>query len=1053
MLENKETDYEELTGPEAIQRALQEVDLDLLEKGAREELAKKKKSTRKPSIQMLQAVDGVKKSKVSPSDLMISKIPVIPPLFRPYAITGDTFMAGHSNELYRDLLESKKGYEGLKDTFGDEGAREAEYNLYNATRALYGYGDAVNPKTKARGVSGFMSQILGGGSPKYSIPQRRLFSKTTDAVSRSVITIDPELDIDQIGIPRHIAMKQYSPHVQRKLVQMGYSNMDAIKHIKDGSKTANKVLEDLTQTMPVVYSRSPAWHKYNVIGGWATLTDGDSISTNPYVMAGLSGDFDGDLQVNTILLALPRSLVSVQTEHKLNNCANNVNFCLTGDLNGFSFPVFGEQTLETMNKTFRLPVLDTTTHVLTQVDLADFPHGDLAFETEGTCGPIYFYHALAGSKVISRDDNSGKLVWADVQYFSVHPFRTMELVNLKNGNTIYTDNDKRAIYGMDPKDPDMRMRRFTPTEAWNKNVQIPFARNLKSPLECLETKTHINITDDESCSFKDIKLDFNFGWFLGALAGDGWWDKKPYKTGFHTKHKNGDKLIHLADLKGFVVNKMASFFRNELKISDLEIRTLEQKKENDTTRYGDTVKHTFSFSGSSYLADFLTRELGGEASVNSAGSKSKKLPSFFLNTPEEFRRGLITGLIDTDGSCSVSMAKDSPQLLINLSSTSLRLLRETTLLLKSLNVQSSITFAKLTSRYNESWTLNISTVDAKNTNLLAGLATDYKLKTFVETAVYTGPGPGQKFNRFVFPNAIYELFKRHIICPKITKEERNGGLPEEELKFRKKHQNAYQTLNSALVEGSITQFSFNVIVDAYAENRSIEINNISEVCKALRSKDPQWLDNFDLEKADKVRRACRSVAQHTELEISGDLTRILARTARPLAAGCLNENLANDLLAFLTKNSIAPSLTDVPIFLDWYSTIITNTEISWTSIESVEYTDQPEDGYDLTVPGYETFMALDGTILSNTVTIHLPTTKESQEEAKDILMPSKMVLSTKKENTIVPTIKHEQILGLYTAKNKPSQNIHTFNNRAEALAAVKSGQVRLSDEIKILNEK
>ena len=250
---------------------------------------------------MLQAVDGVKKSKVSPSDLMISKIPVIPPLFRPYAITGDTFMAGHSNELYRDLLESKKGYEGLKDTFGDEGAREAEYNLYNATRALYGYGDAVNPKTKARGVSGFMSQILGGGSPKYSIPQRRLFSKTTDAVSRSVITIDPELDIDQIGIPRHIAMKQYSPHVQRKLVQMGYSNMDAIKHIKDGSKTANKVLEDLTKTMPVVYSRSPAWHKYNVIGGWATLTDGDSISTNPYVMAGLSGDFDGD----TVTIHLP----------------------------------------------------------------------------------------------------------------------------------------------------------------------------------------------------------------------------------------------------------------------------------------------------------------------------------------------------------------------------------------------------------------------------------------------------------------------------------------------------------------------------------------------------------------------------------------------------------------------------------------------------------------------------------------------------------------------------------------------------------------------------
>jgi DNA-directed RNA polymerase subunit beta' len=301
MLDNQETDYEELTGPEAIQRALQEVNIDALEQEARKELAKKKKSTRKPSIQMLQAIDGLRKSQVQPSELMISKVPVIPPLFRPYAITGDTFMAGHSNELYRDLLESKKGYEGLRDTFGDDGAREAEYNLYNATRALYGYGEAVNPKTKARGVTGFMSQILGGGSPKYSIPQRRLFSKTTDSVSRSVITIDPELDIDQVGLPRHMAMKQYAPHVQRRLVQMGYSNMDAVKHIKDNSKAANKVLDELVNTMPVVYSRSPAWHKYNVIGGWVKLTEGDSISTNPYIMAGLSGDFDGD----TVTVHLP----------------------------------------------------------------------------------------------------------------------------------------------------------------------------------------------------------------------------------------------------------------------------------------------------------------------------------------------------------------------------------------------------------------------------------------------------------------------------------------------------------------------------------------------------------------------------------------------------------------------------------------------------------------------------------------------------------------------------------------------------------------------------
>jgi DNA-directed RNA polymerase subunit beta' len=296
-----EDDFEELTGPEAIQRALQEVDLDLLEASAKAELKKKKKSTRKTSVQTLQAIDGLRKSGVKPQELMVSKIPVVPPLFRPYAITGDTFTTGHSNELYRDLMESKKGFESIKETFGDDAAKEAGYNLYNATRALYGYGEAVNPKTKARGVTGFMSQILGGGSPKFSVPQRRLFSKTTDSVSRSVITIDPEMDIDQIGLPRHMAMEQYAPHVQRELVRQGYSNVDAITQIKDNGKAANKVLEDLVKTMPVVYSRAPAWHKYNVLGGWVKLTDGDSISTNPYVMAGLGGDFDGD----TVTVHLP----------------------------------------------------------------------------------------------------------------------------------------------------------------------------------------------------------------------------------------------------------------------------------------------------------------------------------------------------------------------------------------------------------------------------------------------------------------------------------------------------------------------------------------------------------------------------------------------------------------------------------------------------------------------------------------------------------------------------------------------------------------------------
>lgn len=1050
MLENKETDYEELTGPEAIQRALQEVDLDLLEKGAREELAKKKKSTRKPSIQMLQAVDGVKKSKVSPSDLMISKIPVIPPLFRPYAITGDTFMAGHSNELYRDLLESKKGYEGLKDTFGDEGAREAEYNLYNATRALYGYGDAVNPKTKARGVSGFMSQILGGGSPKYSIPQRRLFSKTTDAVSRSVITIDPELDIDQIGIPRHIAMKQYSPHVQRKLVQMGYSNMDAIKHIKDGSKTANKVLEDLTKTMPVVYSRSPAWHKYNVIGGWAKLTDGDSISTNPYVMAGLSGDFDGDQQVNTMVLAYQRDQLTDLTVHKLNKQKINVNLLLQSFESDDTFSPAHETAVENMKelKSKRALYLNPETHLAVQSDMEDIVHGPFSHHVDGTQGPIDFYYALPGTKVLSMDEKTKRPVWADVSFYSKHYARKVELVHLSNGNTITTDNDPRAVYGIDPKDPEMKFGRWTPTDAHKLNVKVPVVRYAaKSITPFLEEINEVSIKNSQGDSVYDLALDEDFGYFLGAIVGDGWWDKKTYKKGV-----NPTRCIYLADLPGTTHTRINQFMYNSFNTGNrYTFNRFEMPKVEGDSRYGSTVKYSYTIGESVPVTEWLSDNLGGERDEDTAGSANKQLPGFYLNSPKAFREGLVLGLMDTDGSISISHSKGKPQLLISFTSTSLRLAREFNLLLTSLDIRSKVGFSKVTTAGNASWIVSVSAVDAKKSNLFARLENEVKRNNFISTPVLDIPGSISKFSQIIFPTHIAELFKNEMTCPKVRKEDRENKTPEILRKMEKQTQ--YVALCDCAEENLISEYRIGALLNEVIATRSEDTKLINNVI-ALLETDTNFVDEFTVEKCDMVRRAIRAISDPKPEDSNyKDVQKVLNILPRPLKEGELSPRLAARVISYLKETPRKQPLWENPTFLHWYTNFATTNEFTWVSIESVEYTDKEEDGYDLTVPGYETFMALDGTILSNTVTIHLPTTKESQEEAKDILMPSKMVLSTKKENTIVPTIKHEQILGLYTAKNKPSQNIHTFNNRAEALAAVKSGQVRLSDEIKILNEK
>jgi hypothetical protein len=69
----------------------------------------------------------------------LTSVPVIPPKFRPFSITGDTFLPGDSNEVYRDLLEYRRLYADTEKVLGKEGASDAYMDLYRATKAAYGY--------------------------------------------------------------------------------------------------------------------------------------------------------------------------------------------------------------------------------------------------------------------------------------------------------------------------------------------------------------------------------------------------------------------------------------------------------------------------------------------------------------------------------------------------------------------------------------------------------------------------------------------------------------------------------------------------------------------------------------------------------------------------------------------------------------------------------------------------------------------------------------------------------------------------------------------------
>jgi DNA-directed RNA polymerase beta' subunit len=175
--------------------------------------------------------------------------------------------------------------------YGNTG--EERLKMYDAISALYGFGDPVNPKTAAKGVSGFIRKIVGS-SPKFGDFQSKVISKQQDVVGRGTIVVNPDLDMDQVGVPEDMAWTLYRPFAIRRLVRSGVPIAHAIKEVENRSKPAESALKNEMAERPLVYTRAPAWHKYSILSAWGRMVPGDAIHISPIVCKGFNADFDGD---------------------------------------------------------------------------------------------------------------------------------------------------------------------------------------------------------------------------------------------------------------------------------------------------------------------------------------------------------------------------------------------------------------------------------------------------------------------------------------------------------------------------------------------------------------------------------------------------------------------------------------------------------------------------------------------------------------------------------------------------------------------------------------
>jgi len=283
------------TGTQAIGEALAAINLPRALEKARQDVASGKKTLRDKAIRKLGYLKSAEKLGMHPKDWMLDKVPVLPPAFRPVSVMGAKKLplVDDANYLYKDVLQLTNSYKDLAADLDPEHLGQEQAAIYNAFKAVTGLGDPVGAKNQERGVTGILKKVFGS-SPKYGVMNRKLLSGTVDMVGRGVIIPDPDLTLDEAGIPEEAAWEVFAPPVVRRMVRAGIPRQRAIQAIKDKSAEARGYLQKEMDEGVVILSRAPTLHRYGAMAFRPKLVMGPAIKMNPLVNKGPNADFDGD---------------------------------------------------------------------------------------------------------------------------------------------------------------------------------------------------------------------------------------------------------------------------------------------------------------------------------------------------------------------------------------------------------------------------------------------------------------------------------------------------------------------------------------------------------------------------------------------------------------------------------------------------------------------------------------------------------------------------------------------------------------------------------------
>ena len=293
-------------GAEALQRLLQDVDLDAEGEKLREEITTAKGQKRAKLIKRLRVIDNFIATGSLPEWMVLAVIPVIPPDLRPMVqLDGGRFATSDLNDLYRRVINRNNRLARLQEILAPEIiVRNEKRMLQEAVDAL------IDNGRRGRTVVGAnnrplksLSDIIEGKQGRF---RQNLLGKRVDYSGRSVIVVGPKLKIHQCGLPREMAIELFQPFVIHRLIRQGLVNniKAAKKLIQRGDPSVWDVLEEVIAGHPVLLNRAPTLHRLGIQAFEPILVEGRAIQLHPLVCPAFNADFDGDQMAVHVPLSL-----------------------------------------------------------------------------------------------------------------------------------------------------------------------------------------------------------------------------------------------------------------------------------------------------------------------------------------------------------------------------------------------------------------------------------------------------------------------------------------------------------------------------------------------------------------------------------------------------------------------------------------------------------------------------------------------------------------------------------------------------------------------------